>query len=39
LNNVIPEELLNPMLESFIPVQGSIGALRVILKTEWMKMK
>lgn len=27
------------MLETYIPVQGSIGALRVILKTEWMKMK
>ena len=39
LHNFIPEELWNPSLENYIPVNGPILPLKVILKTDWLKLK
>jgi hypothetical protein len=39
MDNKILDEFINPMSDGYIPVQGNIGALRVILKSEWLKKK
>ncbi len=39
LNNKVLDEFINPMNEKFIPVQGHIGAIRVLLKSDWIKAK
>ena len=39
LENTIPVEFIDAMTDSYIPVQGIIRPLRVILKTDWLKMK
>lgn len=39
LNNFIPEELWNSALDNYIPVQGQVTQLKVMLKTEWLKLK
>jgi RNA recognition motif-containing protein len=39
INNFVPEELWNPSLENYIPVSGPITPLKVISKTEWLKLK
>jgi len=39
LNNFIPEEFWNSSMETYVPVSGPITALKVLLKTEWLKLK
>ena len=39
MNNKILDEFINVMNENFIQVQGHIGAIRVLLKSEWLKAK
>lgn len=39
LNNKVLDEFINVMNENFIAVQGHIGAIRVLLKSDWIKAK
>lgn len=39
MNNKILDEFINTMNENFIQVQGHIGAIRVLLKIDWLKAK
>ena len=38
-DNTVPRELIDGMSENFIAVQGVIKAFRVLLKTDWQKLK
>jgi hypothetical protein len=39
LNNHVLDEFINPMNENFIYVHSNVGAIKVMLKVDWLKAK